>query len=803
MFSNYLKTARRSLLRNRGFAVINALGLSVGIASCLLIFLIVRFESSFDTFQSKKERIYRVVTVLNSGDQTRYTAGVPFPVPDGLRQEVPQLEKVADVFGQGDVQITARSGSGTEKKFKEGLGVFFAEPQIFGILDVQPIAGDPASALASPANAVLSREAAVKYFGDWRQAIGKTIVYENRDRFVVSSIIEDNPVNSDFPFKVLLSFASLKSRRADKFEDWVSTEGDNYCFALLSPQGTVGDLNSLLLDFNRRHKPPEYVRDFLIAQPLMDMHYDARFGTFSDQTFSRELIVALALIGMFLLIAACVNFVNLSTAQAANRSHEMGVRKVLGGDRRHLMAHCLAETAIIAALALLAAVVLASALLPFVNRLLDVSLSLNLLADPVILVFLAVVYVAVTLLSGTYPAMVLSGFNPVTALKGRVSSRAVGGVSLRRGLVILQFVISQALIIGMLVVVEQMNFFRNASLGFDKDTVLLLPMPNDSLSLAGTDALRQRLLGQSGVTAVSFSMHSPSDDSHWTSDFMFDQSSTRTKFNADLKWADADFFKTYKFQIVAGRPYSQSDTVRELVVNETLVRKLGIQNDQQILGKHLRFWDGRISAPIVGVVKDFHGSPLRKPMAATVMGCWKSMYRLINIRIQPTHPSATLAAIERIWNDTFPASVYEYQFLDEKIDQFYKGEIQLSEIYQVFAAIAIFISCLGLYGLVSFMAVQRAREVGVRKVLGASVGSVVVLLSKEFTMLIGIAFVVAAPAAYVVMSAWLQDFAFRIQLGVGLFIFAMLGTLTIAWLTVGYRAIKTALANPIEALRHE
>jgi hypothetical protein len=302
---------------------------------------------------------------------------------------------------------------------------------------------------------------------------------------------------------------------------------------------------------------------------------------------------------------------------------------------------------------------------------------------------------------------------------------------------------------------------------------------------------------------VSFSEYSPSDDSHWTSDFMFDRSNANTDFNADLKWAEAEYFKTYNLQFVAGRPYVQSDTVREFVVNETLLQKLGIRNPQDILGKRIRFWNGELSAPIVGVVRDFHSRPLREPVWPEVLGSWKDTYRLINIKIQPGQPGRTLAAIEKIWNEAYPAYVYEYQFLDEKINHFYKDENLLSQLYQVFAGIAIFISCLGLYGLVSFMAVQRAKEVGIRKVLGASVGNIIFLLSREFTLLIGIAFAIAAPVAYYIMNMWLQDFAFRIQLGVGLFLMTIVGTVVIAWMTVGYRAVRTAIANPVDALRYE
>ncbi len=805
MLANYFRLALRNLLRNKSYAVINVLGLSIGTACCLAIFLVVRFELSYDSFQSKRARICRLVTVLNESDVTRYTAGIPFPVADGLRLDFPQLEAVAAIDAEEEVQMTALDpgNSQTERKFKETRGVFCAEPQIFDILDIQTIAGDPRAALADPSNAVLTKATAERYFGDWRKAIGRSVLYRNRDLYRVAAVIEDYPANSDFPFKVLLPYASLRTRRAQLFSDWVSTDGSNNCYVLLPATLSATEFNSMLPAFNRRHKPQEYWNDRLEVQTLSAMHFDSRIGTYSGSTFSKELITALILVAVFLLIAACVNFINLATAQASNRSREIGVRKVLGSHRSQLMLQFLSETAVISAMAIAVALALMEIAIPLLSQLLGISLQRHVLGDPGVLAFLLILYATMTVLSGMYPALILSGFSPMAALKSRISSRRVGGISLRRGLVVLQFVISQVLIIGMLVVVRQMNYFKNASLGFDKDAVVLVPVPGDSVSQTKIDALKSRLLGQPGVSGVSFSEYSPSDNDHWSSDFMFDRSTVNTKFSADLKWADVDYFKTYNIQFAAGRPYLQSDTVREFVVNETLVHKLGILNPQDILGKRIRFWNGELSAPVVGVVKDFNSSPLQKPMMGVVLGSWKDNYRLINIKIQPARAAETLATIEKLWNETYPAYLYEYQFLDNKIDRFYKKQTQLSEVYQVFAGIAVFISCLGLYGLVSFMAVQRVKEIGIRKVLGASVGNVIMLLSREFTLLIGVAFAIAAPTAYFILNGWLQDFAYRIDLGAGLFLLAAFGTIAIAWMTVGYRAIRAALANPVDALRYE
>jgi putative ABC transport system permease protein len=805
MVSSFFKMAVRSLHRNKSYTIINVLGLAVGVASCLLMFLVIRYELSYDTFLSKRDRIARVVSVFEKPGGVVYSPGVPFPVADALRSGGPHLERVADLYAVEQTQISVpdERGQRVEKKFKERRGVFYAEPEIFDILDFQWLAGDPGSALALPQNAVLTRETAQRYFGDWKTAMGRTVLFKNRDAFIVAGIVEDYPANSDFPFKVLLSEGSIRAGQVKMFEDWVSVSGTHHCYVLLRPGATTNELDAFLASLVTANKPPEYRTDRLASQRLADMHFDDRYETFSGRTFSRELIAAVALIALFLLITACVNYINLSTAQAVNRSREVAVRKVLGGGRTQLMAQFLAETAVITFLAVLAGIAIAEVALPFLSRLLDVPLHLNPFGDPGVLVALAAIAVAVTVLSGSYPALMLSGFDPSAALRAKTATGLVGGITLRRTLVVLQFTIAQMLIFGMLVVVSQMDFFRNKSLGFDEASIVTVPMPNDSLSLSKIDVLKTRLLQQSGISSVSFSVYSASDNIQWVSDFVFDRSATKTDFNADLKWADADFLKTCGIQIVAGRPYQQSDTVREVVVNEALVRRLGLRSPRDILGKEVRFWDGRISASVVGVVKDFQQSSLRQPLAPVMLGCWKETYRLANIKLQPGPPAPMLAAIERLWNETYPDYVYEYQFLDEKIDQFYRLENRLTLMFKAFAGIAIFISCLGLYGLIAFLTIQRTKEVGIRKVLGASVGNIILLLSREFVILVGIAFAVAAPIAYYVMSGWLERYAFRIQIGIGLFLFTILGTVIIAWATVGFQAIRAATANPVDALRYE
>ena len=799
MLKNCLKTAWQNLRGNKSYVAINTIGLAVGIAACLLIFLLIQYETSFDNFHKNKERIYRVVSATQTPQGVNYSKASAFPVAEALRIDYPQLEHVARVYGRENKQITLPDdkADATQKKFREQ--VFFAEPEFFDIFSFPFLAGDAKTALSEPNTVVLTAERANKYFGDWHTAIGKFIKYDNGQLCKVTGILADIPVNTDFPLQVVFSFKS--AGQEDILRDWAGLDGSLNTFVVLPENMPAGQFDNDLKNFVKRHTPVEYANQGYQLQPLSGIHYESEFGTYTRGTFSRKLITALSLIGLFLLVIACINFINLATAQSITRSKEVGVRKVLGSSKKQLVMQFLSETFLITLASAVLAIIFAFLALPLFNHLLQTPLAVQ--PNFQLMLFLSGILVAVTLLSGVYPAIVLSGYNPITALKSKFASTKAGGLSVRRALVVFQFTTAQALIIGTLVVVGQMNFFRNAPLGFDKEAVVIVPMANDTARLSKTDALKMELEQLPGIKSVSLSAFSPIDKAGWDSDFKFDNAIKKSGFKTEFKWADADYFKTYNIRFVAGAPYAPADTVNGFVVNELMVKKLGFKNPEDILGKKISFFDGNMVAPIVGVVKDFNGSSLERERTPIALGSYKLVCGLMNIKIAPQRAQETLAAIERIWSKAYPDFIYEYQFLDYKIASLYKRESQLSQLYKVFAGIAIFISCLGLYGFVSFMAVRRTKEVGIRKVLGASVLNIVYLISKEFTLLIGIAFLIASPLAYYFMHRWLQNFAYRIEIGVGIFLSTILIAEIIAWLTVGYQAIKAAVANPVKSLRAE
>lgn len=797
MLRNYFKTAIRSLLRHRTYSIINIAGLAAGVAVFLLIFVIVRFESSYDEFHSKKDRIYRVLTEYHHpGSGVFYGQAIPAPLPTVIRHDFPDLEQTTGVYASHGDQVTIPGKGGqAPRMFKEASGVFSVEPAFFKIFDFPWLAGDPRS-LDDPKSVALTRETAERYFGDWRKAMGQTITLNQHYNYTVTGVLATIPPNTDFQFKIVVSYAALNF---SKSTDWVSTDEDRACYILLPPGMSTARLDTRLRAFSKKYRPADD-KDELALQSLHLVHnYDQHTGNFSGKTVRPEAVRALWLIAVFILLIACMNFINLSTAQAVNRAKEVGVRKVLGSGRADLKVQFLMETSLIVFCALVLAWVVTGLLVMPIGRMLDLGLTTDLLSRPVILLLLLALACVVTLLAGFYPAVVLARFNPVTALKSRV---AASGIMLRRGLVVLQFVIAQALIIGTVIMLRQMNYFQHGSMGFDREAIVDVPFPTDSAGHSKVDYLRNELMAMKGVRHVSFSSSPPATkDNNW-SNFDFDHAAKQTDWYVINKWADSNYIKTYGLPLVAGTNFHANDSMVEFLITEQVVRQLGLHRPEDALNKEIVLW-GYFKGPVVGVLKDFHSTGFKDGLSPVLIAKAGWDYSFAGIKLEPNDVPGTLAAIRGLWKKTFPDYVFEYQFLDQKIGEFYKQERQMSDLYQLFAVIAILLSCLGLYGLASFMAVQRIREIGIRKVLGASVQHIVGLFSKEFVMLIGLAFLIAAPIAWYFMHQWLADYVYRIHIGWWIFVVSGAVAVLIAVLSVSFQAVRAALSNPVKTLKTE
>ena len=814
MFKSYFKIAWRNLMRNKSYTAINVIGLAIGVAVCMMIFIIIQFETSFDGFHSKKDRVYRVLTEYHHTEGAKITYGkhVPYPMPVALKTAFPAIEEVAAVFASHNDELLIPDDNGvTVKKFKEAHGVFFTEPSFFSLFDFPLLAGSYES-LKDRNTVLLTTEIAEKYFGNWQEAMGKTIKLQSggfmfdhgTDVLKVTGILATIPANTDFQLKLVVSVGTsyigtlmLNSSR------WNETTPDFGCYILLPPNTSTGNLNQQLNVYAKRIQSPDN-KDSYMIQPLSDVHHDVQSGNYSNKTISRQLLNVLWLIAAIILVIACINFVNLSTAQAVNRSKEVGVRKVLGSNQFQLQIQFMVETFLIVTGAVMLAAIISTTALPFVNRLLQISASFRMFSSPAIILFLLIVTAAVTALSGFYPSVVLSRFNPVAALKNKLAVGSAKGISLRRGLVVFQFIIAQALIIGTLIIVQQMNHFMNQPLGFDKDAIVNVPFRTDSVRLSRLDYIRKQLLQVNGVQAVSFSSNTPVEDidDMWTT-FKFNHASKEADFKAISKFADNEYVPAYKLTLIAGRNLQPSNMTREFLVNESLMKSLGINNPDEILNKEISIWNDQIKCPVVGVLKDFNNRSFRQYRAPMLITTNITIYNQAAIKLRTTNVPATMQAVKNIFEHTFPDFVFEFRFLDDKIESFYKQESQLAQLYKIFAAIAIFLSCLGLYGLASFMAVQRVKEVSIRKVLGAGTASVVYLFSREFILLIIIAFAIATPIAWYYMHAWLQDYVDRIRISWWIFAAGGLAAIFIALATISFQAVRAARTNPVKSLRSE
>ena len=804
MIQNYLKIAWRNISKRKGYSLINICGLAVGIAACLLLFTVVNYELSYDRYHPNYSRIYRIVTQDNFSDGIDYTPGIPFPALEAVRTTFPEFT-TGSLFASYGSQVTVlsdKSNSPSQKRFIEETGFFFADPEFFKVFQFTWLAGSP-SALEQPNTTVLTKRMAEKYFGNWRSAIGKFLKLDNIVTVKISGILENPPANSDFPLGIVTSYVTAKAndRTYGYTPDWGNTTSNFQLYMLTAENVSAATINRQLLQFSRQnYKQDQASKKTSFLQPLSQLHFDNRFGTFGDHTTTKATLWTLSFIGVFIIIMACINFINLATAQAVSRSKEVGIRKVLGSDRTQLIGQVMGETFVIVIVAIGLAVMLATIGLPYIKYIASIEEQLSLINWQT-LAFLGGISVVVTILSGLYPALVVSGFNPALALKSKISSATVGKASLRKGLVVTQFAISQILIIGTIVAVSQMNYVHTADLGFNKEAVLVIDTNSDSVVQSRQDVFKEKLLQMPGVQAVSFSSDVPSSDNNWSGNFAFDHKPDE-KFNIYRKAGDEDYFKTYGLEIVAGRIFEKSDTAKEIVVNETLVKKLGVKNPSDVVGKEIR--SGRSGwKTIVGVVKDFNMNSLREDVKPLMLFPRKDRYGVTGIKLRSTNIPKTKTAIEAAWNQYFPEYAYTISYMDENIKRFYEQEDQMSLLYKIFAGIAIFISCLGLYGLVSYMAVQRTKEIGIRKVLGGTISHILWIFSREFLVLLVVAFLISVPIAWWLMNNWLQDFAFRVSMSPWIFIASIVISLFVAALTVGYRSMRAAVVNPVKSLRSE
>lgn len=803
MFENYIKTAFRSLRRERGSSLINIAGLSLGITCSLILFLMVRHLSSFDNYHEKGDRIFRVVTESDGNGEKFHTPGVPTALPDAFRNDFPEAEQVTFLSYRSGSMVSVPQPNGEMKKYQEESGVVFAEPNFFKIFDRRILEGSADKGLDEPNEAIISAKLASKYFGEGN-AIGSIVRFDTIE-YKITALMEDYPSNTDFPFDLMLSYTTIEKEREAR--GWGGIWSDEQCYILLEDEGSKTKIESRMPAFVKKYIGDDnYDNQNFLLQPLADLHFNDDYETYTYSSAPKEMLIALGIIAVFLIVTACINFINLSTAEAVKRSKEVGVRKTLGSSRKQLIMQFLGETTFVTLVSMLLSLGLTQMMLGFVNPFLELELSLDLANDALLWAFIVGVTAVVALLSGLYPAFVMSGFRPSQALKNRINARSSSGFNLRRSLVVLQFVISQFFIIGTIVIIGQMDYFSKKNLGFKKDAVIVFPVPENeqpqfSDGTSKMRTLRDEVSRMAGVESASLSSTPPSSGNVQGTGFYFEGEDRSQRRDNQVKQIDGNYLELYDIKLIAGKNIEDFDTARGFLVNEELTKVAGFQSPQDIIGKKIHMWGTVL--PVVGVVQNFHTVSLHSRIEPTVLMNRITGYRTLSVKANPAQLESVIADVKQSWEETYPDHIFDYRFLDDQIREFYDGERRMSILLSVFTSMAIFIGCLGLFGLATFMANQKTKEIGVRKALGASVESIVFLFTKEFLKLILFGFLIASPLAWFVMNEYLNNFQYRIELGVGIFVIGFAITMVIAIFTVGYKSFRAAIVNPISSLRYE
>jgi putative ABC transport system permease protein len=801
MLRNYLKTTLRNLKRQKTQSAINILGLAIGLTCCILILLFVRDELSYDKFHENHDRIYRVTRLwLNEdGNVSLHLGFVAPPIGPLLENDFHDIEHAVRFMGTGGMLVSHGDTYFEENRF------FFAEENLFDVFTINMTKGDPATALADPLTIVITEEMAHKYFGP-EDPIGRTIKIEAQGQSAdlkVTGVIESLPHNSHFHADFLAAFKTYEAIVGDdEMQSWSS---NNYATYILVPKNyDINLLKQQLNPFIDKHLGEGRSRETqLVLQPLTDIHLHSHLDSEIESNSDISYIYIFSVIGFFVLMIAAINFMNLSTARSSHRAKEVGLRKVVGANRSQLIKQFLSESLLTVFAGLAVALILVKLLLPRLNQFLGRELSFNIVDNMAFLGGLIFVAVFVGIVSGLYPAVFLSSFQPAKVLKGAKEQRR-RKLSLRSALVVFQFAISIVLIICVGVVTSQLKYIRNINLGFNEEQVVVLP--SSSRISSQLESVKTQLYENPNIISVSAAKRVPSGrllDSAGARVIRGDESEPINFMIAFLR-VDQDYIPTFGMELAAGRNFSRempTDATNAFILNETAIRQIGWESSSEAIGKGFGY--GRLEGQIIGVVKDFHFESIHHTIAPIVLLLSSSSLNQVAVRISPNDIPGTMAFLQSKWQEFRPKYPFTYYFVDERFDQQYRAENKLLQLFGYFAFLAIFIACLGLFGLALYTAEQSIKEIGIRKVLGASVSSVVFLFSKEFSKWVLLANIIGWPVAYFAMKRWLENFAYRTSLSVWIFLLAGALALLIAIITVSYHSVKAAVADPVKALRYE
>jgi putative ABC transport system permease protein len=799
MFKNYFKTALRNLRKNKLYSAINIFGLTVGLAACLLIGVYIIHELSYDTFNVNADRIVRATMEYKQAGTVNLTATTGTKPGPQFKRIFPSIEEFARTFISHNV---IKNG---DKIFDEPR-ILYADEPFFKIFSFHIIEGNAATALDAPDKIVITKSMAKKYFGN-EDPINKILSSGGKD-LRISAVCEDAPQNSQIKFDFVTQFANLGNGVKD--ETWWTANWVTYF--LLKDKNDIPQLQQQISNYMKtpqvRTEAGLEGNDYLTyhLEPLEKVHLYSKLPGFEPNS-SITYIYMLALIALLILIIACANYTNLATAQSAGRSGEIGMRKVMGASKKQVFFQFISESSVITFLAAALAFLLSVFLIPYFNDITGKHFTPDILMQPVPVTALIIFTIAVSFFAGMYPALVLSGTQIMGVLKKGFSFTG-GNNLLRKTLIVAQFGISIFLIIYTVIILQQMHFMQTKNLGYDKDHIVVLPIGGDMMK--NFESLKAAFAQVLGVESITSSYDTP-ENVQWGDGITAIDEKWKHEISLNAMPVDLDFTKTMKMQMIAGRDFQQSDfgnmdTANDyknyqqpFIINETLAKKIG-WTPQQAIGKTI---EKGVSGPVVGVVKDFNFTSLHDPIGPMLIFLGRNYSRDYMIRINGNNTKQTLSEIEAVWKQRIPERPFNYHFLDDAYDKLYLSEHKISELFGVAAGLAIVLACLGLFGLAAFTTVQRTKEIGIRRALGANISSITFLIAKNFLKLIGIAILIAIPLAWWAGNEWLQDFAYRIPVQTYIFIVVALATALIALCTVSYHSVKASLMNPVKSLRSE
>ena len=821
MFRNYFITALRNFRRNKIFSIINVLGLSIGISASLVIFLIVHYEMSYDRFEPARNSIYRVVMDLHFNGNDGHASAVPAPLGKAIKDETTGVDQTVPLFQfQGDATAkVAILYSNPDKPivYKKQANIIFTNNDYFKMMAYDWVAGSAQTALQKPFEAVISESRAKQYFPSVSLAsvIGKQITYNDSVKAFVTGIVKDIDENTFFDAKEFISLPTVfQLGLKDDFmmNEWKDWMGYSQLVVKLAPNSNAARIEAQLKTILTKYNP-EAAKDSsrlmsFKLQPLNDIHFNNVYGGGVGHRIAHlPTLYGLLAIAGFLLLLGCINFINLTTAQASQRAKEIGIRKTMGSSKKQLVMQFLGETLFITFIATVLSIIITPVLLKAFAGYIPDGLHYDLFHQPYLLLFLALVTLVVSFLSGLYPALILSGYKPALVLKKQAfaNSSQTRNAWLRKTLTVSQFVIAQFFVIAAFMVSKQIHYSLNKDLGFKKDAIIYFHVPFDT-TLSRRYALMNEIKSMPEVQLSSLGFLSPAIEGAAFSDIVYVDGKKEVKENVQVRWGDTNYLKLYQIKLVAGKYVQQSDTLKELLINEAYSKELGFKNPDDAIGKQLLINRKHIS--IVGVLHDFHEQSLHGVIGPLAFYSFNNRSFNVHVALKPQNADGTqwknaIKKIESSFKKIYPDAEFNYSFFDESIAKFYESEQKISSLLKWATGLAVFISCLGLLGLVIYTTNVRTKEIGIRKVLGASVYQIVSMLSKDFVSLVMIAFAIAAPIAWWAGNKWLENFAYRTNISWWVFALSGVAMIVIALITLSIRTIQAAKANPVNALVNE